>query len=86
MADSATTRLRELIGSNFNAICILRSPRERILYDEILNTKWNVTPSVRGTLATGRMQVIMRTGNCDHSQAVESDEVRHYCFKRCPLA
>ncbi|EHB18294.1 Transmembrane protein ENSP00000343375 [Heterocephalus glaber] len=32
------------------------------------------------------MQVIMRTGHCDSRQAVKSDEVKHYCLKRWPLA
>nr|XP_031528461.1 transmembrane protein 247 isoform X2 [Vicugna pacos] len=32
------------------------------------------------------MWVIMRTGDCDGGWAVESDEAKCYCLRRCPLA
>lgn len=35
-----------------------------------------VTPSARGALATSRMWVIMRTGDCDGGPAVESGETK----------
>lgn len=44
-----------------------------------------MAPSTKGALATDRMWVIMRAGDCDGGQAVESGEAKCEAPKRCPL-
>lgn len=39
----------------------------------------------QGALATGRMWVIVRAGDCDGGQAVESGETKCETLKGCPL-